>query len=356
MPAGRKPRLNWTKSLGQYTTTIRGVRHKLGTDKKAAQEQFDFLVRKADIGEPADSDPRFSVLADQWLDHVQTTFSKERYRLCRDRIKSFVEFVGRETRVKRLRGSQVEEWIAGMKTVKSPGTRTLYKGMPVAVLNWAVAAKLIARNPIRGEVRFEEGRSRGRECVDAWSREVFEKVLEVSSPAFADLVRMLAYTGARPSTVRKLEARHWNPVTKTFDVEGIYRERASKVKYVRRVWVTLPEGRSLVERMLEEWPTGPLFRDSQGKGWSDTAPGVYLYQLRNRFLKSVDFDWPEDLCLYGLRHLFAARFIEHHRGDKLELLRVILGHKDLKMIRKHYGHLYDQHRAIHETVADMKLF
>lgn len=356
MPAGRKARLNWTNSLGQYTTTIRGVRHKLGTDKKAAQEEFDFLVRKADIGEVADHNPRFAVLADQWLEHVLVTFTKDRYRLCRDRIRSFVYYIGRETKVKQLRGSQIEAWVAGLKTVKSPGTRTLYKGMPVAVLNWAVASKLIARNPIKGEVRFEEGNSRGKECVDAWSKEVFTKVLEVASPAFADLVRILAYTGARPSTIRKVEARHWNPVTNTLDVEDMYRERVSKSKYVRRVWVTLPEARDLIERKVKERPNGPLFRDSRGKPWSDTAPGVYLFQLQNKFQKSVDFDWPNGLCLYGLRHLFAARFIDHHEGDKLELLRVILGHKDLKMIRKHYGHLYDQHRAIHETVSGMKLF
>lgn len=356
MPAGRKPKLNWTKSLGQYTTTINKVRHKLGTEKKAAQEQFDFLLRRSDLGEVVDHNPRFSVLADQWLEHVQKTFSKDRYRLCRDRTRSFVDFLGRDTKVKQLRGSQIESWVTGLKAVKSPGTRTLYKGMPVAVLNWAVATKLIARNPIKGEVRFEEGRSRGKECVDAWSKEVFTRILEVASPAFADLVQMLAYTGARPSTVRKLEARLWNPVTHTFDVEEIYKTRASKVKYVRRVWVTLPEARLLVERKIKEHPDGPLFRNSEGKGWSDTAPGVYLYQIQHKFGKSATFDWPDNLCLYGLRHLFAAKFIEHHRGDKLELLRVILGHKDLKMIRKHYGHLYDQHKAIHDTVADMKLF
>ena len=33
MPAGRKPKLNWTKFLGQYTTTIEGKFHRLGTDK-----------------------------------------------------------------------------------------------------------------------------------------------------------------------------------------------------------------------------------------------------------------------------------------------------------------------------------
>jgi hypothetical protein len=33
MPAGRKAKLNWTRSLGQFTTTIEGKFHRLGTDK-----------------------------------------------------------------------------------------------------------------------------------------------------------------------------------------------------------------------------------------------------------------------------------------------------------------------------------
>jgi integrase len=332
------------------------VRHRLGTDKKAAEEQFAFLLRKADLGESADHNPRFSVLADMWLEHTREEYSAERYRLCKGRLKSFVAFLGRETKVKAMRGKQIEEWVGTLEGVKSAGTRTLYKGMPVAVLNWAVKSKLIARNPIRGEVTFEEGGSRGKECVDAWSREVFTKVLEVGNPAFADLVRMLAYTGARPSTVRQIEAKHWNPVTSTFDVECLYRDRKSKVKYVERVWVTLPDGKELVQRKLREHPTGTLLRNTFGEPWSETAPTVYLYQLRNRFQKSAGFAWPEGLCLYGLRHLFAAKFIEHRKGENLELLRVILGHENLKMIRKHYGHLFDQHKAIHETVAGMKLF
>jgi integrase len=313
-------------------------------------------MRKADLGEPADHNPRFRVLADQWLHHVALTYSRDRHRLCVAQLRSFTEFVGREITIKQLRGSQVQEWVDGLTDVKSAGTRSLYKATVVAVLNWAVREKLIARNPIKGEVKFEEGRSRGRECVDAWSKAVFDHVLAVASSAFADLVQILAYTGARPSTIRKVEARHWNPATNTFDVEDLYRDRASKVKYVRRVWVTLPEARELIDRKLKEHPEGALFRDSHGEPWSDTAPGVYLFHLRNKFQKSVEFDWPAGLCLYGLRHLFAARFIEHHKGDKLELLRVILGHKDLKMIRKHYGHLYDQHKAIHETVTGMRLF
>ena len=41
---GRRPRLNWQKSKGQYTTTIEGQFFRLGRDK--AEEQFRFLLNK----------------------------------------------------------------------------------------------------------------------------------------------------------------------------------------------------------------------------------------------------------------------------------------------------------------------
>jgi hypothetical protein len=54
---GRKPTLNFTRSLGQYTTTIEGGFHRLGADKKKAQREFDYLLHKADLGEVVDKNP-----------------------------------------------------------------------------------------------------------------------------------------------------------------------------------------------------------------------------------------------------------------------------------------------------------
>jgi len=47
---GRKPRMNWQKSKGQYTTTIEGQFFRLGADKSEAEEQFRFLLNKFDLG------------------------------------------------------------------------------------------------------------------------------------------------------------------------------------------------------------------------------------------------------------------------------------------------------------------
>ncbi len=139
---GRKPELNWTDSLGQFTTTIDKVFHRLGTDKPKAEQEFRFLLNKADLGEVVDKNPVFAQVADQWLGHVRENHSPERYRLSRDRLQEFVEFVGDKLRVRDLRASHVERWIeckkeptkklrakGGRETrVQALGTERGYKG------------------------------------------------------------------------------------------------------------------------------------------------------------------------------------------------------------------------------------
>ena len=60
--AGRKPQLNWTKSRSQYTTTVDGAFHLLGTDKEEAEQQFRWLLNKHDLGEPVDTNPASPML------------------------------------------------------------------------------------------------------------------------------------------------------------------------------------------------------------------------------------------------------------------------------------------------------
>src|SRR5262245_1655762 len=40
---GRKPQLDFTPSVGQYTTTVGGKFHRLGTDQAEAERQFRWL-------------------------------------------------------------------------------------------------------------------------------------------------------------------------------------------------------------------------------------------------------------------------------------------------------------------------
>ena len=93
--------------------------------------------------------------------------------------------------------------------MKTPGTERTYKAIILACLNWAADKKrgqLIAANPLRGLLELPEGGSRGAEVV--WPKKTFDLILKVANPAFADVVRILAWTGACPtSTVTVLSVR-----------------------------------------------------------------------------------------------------------------------------------------------------
>lgn len=342
--AGRKPQLNFTPSLGQYTTTLGGRLHRLGTDKGRAEAQFRFLLRQAEKGTAADPNVTFADVADRYLDHAQERHSAERYRLCRERLQGFKDSVGDSLRARDLRPRHVDGWLKG-KTL-SGGSERLYKGIVLACLNWAARPKdrkgggLIAENPLKGLLHLPPTTSRGREAV--WSPETFDQVLRVCSPAFAELVKVLAWTGARPSTVTRIEARHYNRAQSRWDCEDLYRGRASAAKYVTHVRLLSPQVRELVEGLNARHPEGPVLRNAYGRPWSPGAPQIYLTNLMGKFRHSRGLGWPEGLCVYGLRHSFASSFLRQFPNE-IEYLRVLLGHKNYKMILMHYNHLIDEH-------------
>jgi integrase len=348
---GRKPKLNWTPCHKQYTATIDGKLHRLGKDQPEAERQFRFLMTKADLAEPVASSPSFGEVADAWLEHVTQTMDKERFRLCRGRINEFIAFLGRDIKVKDLRPSHVESWIASRPNLKSSGTKRLYKAMILAALNWGASNKvrMIASNPLKGRIELPEGQSRGGDAV--WPQEVFDLVIANSNARYVDFLHALAWTGARPSTIRKIEAKHYNAHLKVWDTEEIYRGRVSRKKIVKRIWLS-PDMVKMVERLNKEWPEGPIFRAMNGKPFPVDSNYLVLFKLKGR-LERKGTPLPEGICLYGLRHSFATNFIVQH-PDKIEYLREMLGHKDTTMILRHYGHLIDQHKAMHGVLKDFK--
>ncbi len=347
----RPPKLNFTPSLKQYTVTIDKQLHRLGTDQADAERQYRFLLTKADLSEPVSTSPTFGEVADAWLEHVSLTMDKERFRLCKGRINEFISYLGRDIRVKDMRPAHVEGWIASRPNLRSPGTRRLYKAMILAALNWGASNKvrMIAANPLRGRIELPEGQSRGGEAV--WPQEVFDLVVAESNARYVDFLRALAWTGARPSTIRKIEAKHYNAHLKVWDTEEIYRGRVSRKKIVKRIWLN-PDMVRMAERLNKEWPEGPIFRSVNGKPFPADSNYLVLFKLKER-LKREGRPLPDGITLYGLRHSFATNFIVQY-PDKIEYLREMLGHRDTAMILKHYGHLIDQHKAMHGVLKDFR--
>lgn len=348
----RTPKLNWTPCYDQYTVTIAGKLHRLGRDEETAKKQFEFLLDEAKRGREIDPNIPFADVADAYLDHVKEHHTAERYRHCKERLQEFKNVVGNFIRVRDLEPKHVEKWLS--KKTLTPGTERLYKAIVLSCLNWAAkktkgGGNLIAKNPLRGQLHLPVGESRGMEAV--WSPEVYEQVLTVSNPAFADLVRILAWTGARMTTMIRIEARHYNKAQSRLECADLARGK----KHVRYIRLLNDEARELIERKIKEHPTGPLFLNAKGRPWEQDAPQIYLFNLKNKFQHSKGLEWPDGLCCKGLRHSFCSAFLQAHPNE-LEYLRSLLGHRDYTMIFKHYSHLIDMDAAAFKRVEGFSPF
>lgn len=338
----RKNTMSWVESWSQWTAYVDGKRHRLGTDEEEAVRQFRFLCRQAGDGGEADPNITIGEVSLAFMTAAAEQHTKERLRIIKQQLPGFVAFVGPNFRVRDLRPQDVEKWLA--QRTLTVGTIRLYKSIILACLNWAAkpltmgGGELIVENPLRGRLKLPEGESRGEDAV--WTQATFEQVLKVSNPAFANVVRMLAWSGSRPGLICKLEAKHYNRLHGRMDVENLYKSRNSKKKYLKHLRLN-QMAIDLVEEQIKKHPEGVLFPNAHGKPWSSASLQIYLLQLQTKFKETKKLEWQEGLVMYGLRHTFATAFLAEHPNE-IEYLRVLLGHKDYQMILKHYGHLVDQ--------------
>src|ERR1022692_5165014 len=96
----RKPECNFTPCLNQFTTCIRGKRHRLGTNEKVARERFDWLMREdGQVETVKEANPLLGDLFTPWLHYVEKQHAPDRFRLCRDRLLDFLRFIGEGARI-----------------------------------------------------------------------------------------------------------------------------------------------------------------------------------------------------------------------------------------------------------------
>ena len=208
-------------------------------------------------------------------------------RIIKQQLPSFVAFVGPNFRVRDLRPQDVEKWLAQRTDrqhdsplhVNHPGLPEL-AAKPVTL----GGGELTVENPIRGRLKMPEGESRGAEAV--WAPATFEQVLKVSNPAFANVVRILAWTGAPPpGLVCNLEAKHFNTQHRDMDVEDFYKGRNSKKKYLKHLRLN-QLAVDLVGEQVKKHPEGVLFPNAHGNPTAASLQ-IYLSQLRTKFKETV---------------------------------------------------------------------
>jgi len=233
--------------------------------------------------------------------------------------------------VKELKKHHLESWIDAEYPLEgpnkcSPNTR---HGMISAVMrafNWALKTDRIDRNPLFG---FEKPGREPRDCY--LFPEQFEQLFAaVQDQPFKDFLVALRHTGCRPLEARSVEASHFRPEERSWILPPELMAGHTHKREPRRVRLN-DVMLDLTKRLAEANPTGPLFRNTDGKPWNKDSLHCRFWRLQQ--LKKVPFP----VTAYAVRHTFATDcFI---RGLEVPEVAALMGHVDYKMLMNIYQHV-----------------
>jgi integrase len=101
---------------------------------------------------------------------------------------------------------------------------------------------------------------------------------------------------------------------------------------------------SLTERLMREYPEGPLFRSFRGgKPYTAQAVRCRFRRLRERVPALAN------VVCYTLRHTYATDALVH--SVPIATVAELMGHTSTTMIARHYGHLAERTTHLRESAG-----
>lgn len=289
---------------------------------------------------PAEAGMTVRELIGRFLEFSRRANSARTYKWYVFNCGSFGKSIGPGLRLAELTPYHATEWLQQQQDAgHSDNSRAGAIRAVMRVFNWALKQRLIEKNPLLGVERPKTKPRDVRIASDDW-----EKLLSALSDddPFKTFLTAMRATGARPFEVRSVEARHIVGRSWVFDVEE------SKGKRIRRSVPLNDAAFAITQRLAEENPTGPLFRNRHGRPWT-------AYSINNRFVKLADKTASKRgakdgvrISAYAIRHEFISNAIE--RGVDPVTLAKIVGHADQAMISRVYAHLGAQSDHVQRAV------
>lgn len=257
MPHYPKPFFRKNRRL--WYVQIDGKQHNLGPDRDKAFELY-FTMMQQPKESPQVVGESVLALIDQYLDWCQKHRAPDTFEWYRWRLQLFCDSIPDNLTVADLKPYHVQEWIDSQTTWCSGSKRNGCKAVQRA-MRWSEQQGYIDRSPI---AHMQKPRMGKREVVISDSQ--FAELLELSrDESFTNLLRVTWDTGCRPQESLRVEARH-------VDLAGsrwVIPVTEAKTDIVRVVYLT--EAALAVTKMLcEQYPDGPLFRNSRGAAWTKT--------------------------------------------------------------------------------------
>lgn len=320
----------WREGSKAWYATIGGRQQLLckapsKKDRKGRERAADELQKRLALRQNLGHNTTIVGVLDEFLAWAQKNLTPSTYYGHKLYLQGFLDDLD-VAFVRDLKPIHLTKWVDGQTTWGNASKRGAITSVKRA-LNWAVEQGLIEKNPVATVKRPPPGR---REVLisDTTHREL----LRATDRAFRRVVRAMRATGCRPIEVRTVTAQEVNLELGAwvFPVGHPANKTGRKTKRAKITYLPEPILR-LIKVLVQRYPTGPLFRNRYDRPWSGNAIRLRWRRLRQKLQLA------KGTCSYAYRHTFTTEGLE--RGVPVATMAELLGHQDLGMINRHYGHL-----------------
>jgi integrase len=237
-----------------------------------------------------------------------------------------------------LKPHHVSSWLDAPR--EKPWNSTTRNNAITAVktcLNWARREGHVPDNPLR-DMAKPPALVTEADMTPAIAAEILDAARDA---AFRDFVTVAFATGARPSELMRLEARHLdlNAGVATLDGKTTGRTGRRRVIHIGAV-------AGLLAKLARERPSGPLLLNSAGTPWTRHTLAHRFGRLRKRL------GLGKEATAKGFRHGFATDGLEG--GIPIATMAELMGHTGTKMIERHYSKLRQRADHLRDAAAKVR--
>ena len=324
-------------SRNTWYVTIDGVQKNLQTaDKSEAVRKWHRLMGQSNerLQSPDASVAAILAAFAEWAAKHNSRATYEWYRRF---LGSFLDHVPADTTVSQLKPFHVTQWLDAHPAWGDGSRRGAITALKRS-FQWAVDEGYLDCSPVRS-IKKPSVQPRQTTLTRKQRELILQQATDVE---FRDLLIAAEETGVRPQELRLLEARHVDLDNMVWVFPASEHKTGSKTKKPRIVFLTATAV-EVTKRRMEQFPEGPLYRNSLGEPWTANAIRCRFRRLRERLSDQL----PGDLCAYLYRHTYATEALEN--GVDPVTLAELMGHQDATMVSRVYQHV--QTRREHMLTA-----
>jgi site-specific recombinase XerD len=331
--AKRHPRPFYVKRRGRWFVQFGTKQINLGPDEAQAFAKYFKLIENRGV---LTGEMTVDGVIELFLEHTKMTRAPTTYDVYSEYLTRFSRFLNREFPKLTMAGLKCIhltkfQYSLADKTYSHNTLHSIIRTTKTC-FNWAAGQGLIVVSPV---AKAEMPLKTAREVVV--TEQQWAIVMQhAQGESFRDLLTLYRESGARPGEIMALEARNIDPRQQAAILDRV----SSKGKKCKRVIYFTDTAWPIVLKWCEKHPTGAILRNEAGKRWTNSAVNCRLLRMK----KHIGFK----LMPYALRHTFATECLVN--GVDAVTVAELMGHRDLTMVAKVFGHLARQHRYLREQL------